>query len=126
MNTQYAYAYVNKGWAQAEVLKIIFRKLEVCTGSNALEWATKEVSYWLNERALTDEFCNEPAIIADFDKEVDVGSVKRGRAAANYGDTRNLKFGKTYTHARLTVSRKFIIKNLLDENGKGIDTGWFS
>jgi hypothetical protein len=123
MNTQYAYAYVHKGWAQAEVLKIIFRKLEVCTGSNALEWATKEVSYWLNERALTDEFCNEPAIIADYDKEVDVGSVKRGRAAANYGDTRNLKFGKTYTHARLTVSRKFIIKNLLDENGKGIDTG---
>ena len=123
MNTQYAYAYVFKNWAQAEVLKIIFRKLEVCTGSNALEWANKEVSYWLNERVLTDEFCNEPTIIADYDKTVDVGSVKRGRAAANYGDTSKLKFGKTYTHARLTVSRKFVIKNLLDENGKGIDTG---
>ena len=27
MNTQYAYAYVFKNWAQAEVLKIIFLKL---------------------------------------------------------------------------------------------------
>ena len=27
MNTQYAYAYVHKDWAQAEVLKIIFRKI---------------------------------------------------------------------------------------------------
>ena len=27
MNTQYAYAYVHKGWAQAEVLKIIFFKI---------------------------------------------------------------------------------------------------
>ena len=122
-NIQTSYAYTFQNWGPADVLKVTFRKLEICTGSNALEWSNKEVTFWLNERALTDEFCNDPIVLGKGDKVIDVASVDAGLTAGTYGEAALLPLGETFTHVRLTVDRKFTLKNKLDANGKGINTG---
>ena len=107
--THYPYVY-----GDAAVLKIIMRKLELCTGFQGGH------SFNIREEA----FCNDALVIGEGDKEIDITSVDAGSAIAAYGDTDLLvPLGETFTHVRLTIDKKFVIKNFLDANGKGLNTG---
>ena len=106
--THYPYVY-----GDAAVLKIIMRKLELCTGFQGGH------SFNIREEA----FCNDALTIGEGDKEIDITSVDVGLAVAAYGKSALLPLGETYTHVRLTLDKKFVMKNFLDANGKGLNTG---
>ena len=106
--THYPYVY-----GDAAVLKIIMRKLELCTGFQGGH------SFNIREEA----FCNDALVIGEGDKEIDITSVDAGLAVAAYGKSALLPFGETYTHVRLTIDKKFVMENFLDANGKGLNTG---
>ena len=120
-NTQTSYAQ-NTQWGPADIMEVTFRKLEVCRGSNALFWQLREDYIEMNEKVLTEEYCNDPIVIGSGDETFDIASVEESQSAGNYGSVDNLPPGETFTHIRLTVDRKFTIRNKLDENGKGIAT----
>ena len=120
-NTQISYAQ-NTQWGPADIMEVTFRKLELCRGSNALFWQLKEDFIEMNEKVLTEEYCNNPIVIGSGDETFDIASVEESQSAGNYGSVDNLPPGETFTHVRLTVDRKFTIRNKLDENGKGIAT----
>ena len=77
----------------ADVYKVTMRKVELCTASTGVT------------------SCENPVIIGSGDKVIDIASVAAGSAAASYGDPALLPLGETYTHMRVTIDRKFIIKN---------------
>jgi hypothetical protein len=106
--THYPYVY-----GDAAVLKIIIRKLEICTGFQGGH------SFNIREEA----FCNDALVIGEGDEIVDISGVNAGETAAAYGQSALLPFGETYTHVRLTLDKKFVMKNFLDVNGKGLNTG---
>ena len=107
--THYPYVY-----GDAAVLKIIMRKLELCTGFQGGH------SFNIREEA----FCNDATVIGEGDKIVDISGVNAGETAAAYGDPDAMvPLGETFTHVRLTIDKKFVIKNFLDANGKGLNTG---
>jgi len=107
--THYPYVY-----GDAAVLKIIMRKLELCTGFQGGH------SFNIREEA----FCNDALVIGEGDKIVDISGVNAGETAAAYGDPDAMvPLGETFTHVRLTIDKKFVIKNYLDSNGKGLNTG---
>jgi len=106
--THYPWVY-----GDAAVFKIIMRKLEVCTGFQGGH------SFNIREEA----FCNDALVIGEGDQEIDITSVDAGLAVAAYGKSALLPFGETYTHVRLTLDKKFVMKNFLDANGKGLNTG---
>ena len=120
-NTQTSYAQ-NIQWGPADIMEVTFRKLELCRGSNALFWQLREDYIEMNEKVLTEEYCNDPIVIGSGDETFDIASVEESQSAGNYGSVDNLPPGETFTHIRLTVDRKFTIRNKLDENGKGIAT----
>jgi hypothetical protein len=106
--THYPWVY-----GDAAVFKIIMRKLELCTGFQGGH------SFNIREKA----FCNDALVIGEGDQEIDITSVEAGLAVAAYGKSALIPFGETYTHVRLTIDKKFVMKNFLDANGKGLDTG---
>ena len=77
----------------ADVYKVTMRKVELCTASTGVT------------------SCENPVVIGSGDKVVDIASVSAGSAAASYGDPALLPLGETYTHMRVTIDRKFVIKN---------------
>ena len=77
----------------ADVYKVTMRKVELCTGSTGVT------------------NCENAVVIGSGDKVVDIASVSAGSAAASYGDPAFLPLGETYTHMRVTIDRKFVIKN---------------
>ena len=85
----------------AEVYKVTMKKVELCTSSTSV----------------TD--CTNSVTIGTGDKVVDVAAVGQGAVAAAYGDPALLPLGETYTHMRVTVDRKFVIKSksVLDPDG---------
>ena len=92
----------------ADVYKVIMRKVELCTGYTVVDF----------DDVGTAAACQNAVTIGSGDKEVDIASVTAGSAAANYGDPALLPLGETYTHMRVTVDRKFIIRS-----ESAIDTG---
>ena len=100
-------------YGDAAVFKIIMRKLEVCTGFQG--------GHSFNIRK--EAFCNDALVIGEGDQEIDITSVDAGLAIADYGKSALLPFGETFTHVRLTIDKKFVMKNFLDANGKGLNTG---
>ena len=76
----------------ASVYKVTMKKLEMCTSSTGV----------------TD--CGNAIIIGQGEKVVDVASVDAGAVAGSYGDAALLPLGVTYTHMRVTILRKFVIK----------------
>lgn len=120
-NIQTTYAEYTQ-WGPADYLGVTFRKLELCTDSNALYWQLREDFTEMNQKVLTEEYCKDPIVLGSGDKLIDVASVPVGESAGIYGDIGEVIVGDTYTHVRLTVSRKFIIRNEVDKNGKGIAT----
>ena len=77
----------------ADVYKVTMRKVELCTGSTGVS------------------SCDNAVVIGTGDKEVDIASVDAGASAASYGEPALLPLGETYTHMRVTIDRKFTIKN---------------
>ena len=77
----------------ADVYKVTMRKLEFCTGSNGV----------------TD--CSDAVVVGSGDTQVDIAAVDAGAAAAAYGEPTLLPLGVTYTHMRVTIDRKFVIRN---------------
>jgi len=77
----------------ADVYKVTMRKVELCTASTGVT------------------SCENPVVIGSGDKVIDIASVAAGSAAASYGDPALLPLGETYTHMRVTIDRKFVIKN---------------
>ena len=112
-NINKAYATNHYPWAygDAATLKIIIRKLELCTGF-------QEGGHSFNIRE--EAFCNDAVVIGEGDKEIDITSVDAGSAVAAYGKSALLPLGETYTHVRLTLDKKFVMKNSLDADGKGL------
>ena len=77
----------------ADVYKVTMRKVELCTGSTGVS------------------SCDNAVVIGTGDKEVDIASVDAGASVASYGEPALLPLGETYTHMRVTIDRKFTIKN---------------
>ncbi len=92
----------------ADVYKVIMRKVELCTGHTAVDF----------DLVNTAAACHDAIVIGSGDQEVDIASVSAGAAAASYGDPALLPLGETYTHMRVTTDRKFIIRS-----ETGISTG---
>ena len=99
-NTQLIFAADWEAKADAEVLKVTMRKVELCTGFQGGDF----------DDILTDAFCNDPVVVGSGDKVVDIASVDAGASAAAYGNPTLLPLGETYTHLRVTIDRKFTIK----------------
>ena len=85
------YAYAVTG--AADVYKVTMRKVELCTGSTGVS------------------SCDNAVVIGTGDKEVDIASVDAGASVASYGEPALLPLGVTYTHMRVTIDRKFTIRN---------------
>ena len=77
----------------AAVYKVTMKKVELCTSSTSVTNCTNSVT------------------IGTGDKVVDVAAVGQGAVAAAYGDPALLPLGETYTHMRVTMDRKFVIKS---------------
>ena len=83
----------------ADVYKVTMKKVELCTASTSV----------------TD--CENPIVIGNTEKTVDIAATDAGSAAANYGDPALLPLGETYTHMRVTIDRKFTIQADLTVSG---------
>ena len=85
----------------AAVLKVTMKKIELCTSSTSI----------------TD--CTNSVTIGTGNKVIDIAAVGEGAVAAAYGDPALLPLGETYTHMRVTIDRKFVIKSgsVLDPAG---------
>jgi len=81
------------GTGSAAVYKVTMRKVEMCTGSTGIT------------------NCDGAVVIGTGDKVVDIASVGAGAAAGSYGNPALLPLGTTYTHMRVTIDRKFVIKS---------------
>ncbi len=86
-----AQSYAGNG--KAAVYKVTMRKVEMCTGSTGVT------------------SCDNAVVIGSGDTVVDIASVDAGASAASYGDPALLPLGETYTHMRVTIDRKFVIKS---------------
>ena len=96
-------AVVVKG--AADVYKVTMRKLEMCTGSTGVT------------------NCDGAVVIGSGAQTVDIAAVDAGAVAGSYGDAALLPLGETYTHMRVTIDRKFVIKTAaaIDTTGDGPD-----
>ena len=100
------YAYAVTG--AADVYKVTMRKVELCEGYTVVDF----------DDVGTDAACKNAVTIGTGDLVVDIASVSAGSAAASYGNPALLPLGSTYTHMRVTVDKKFIIRS-----ESAIDTG---
>jgi len=78
---------------KADLYKVTMRKVELCTASTGVT------------------SCENGVVIGSGDVEVDITSAGAGAAAAAYGNPTLLPLGVTYTHMRVTIDRKFVIRN---------------
>ena len=76
----------------ATVYKVTMKKVELCESSTGVD------------------NCEGSVVLADREQEIDIASVDAGAEAATYGDVALLPLGTTYTHMRVTISRKFTIR----------------
>ena len=85
----------------ADKYEVTMRKVEMCTGSTGIT------------------NCDNAVVLGTGDKAVDIAAVDAGAAAGSYGDPALLPLGETYTHMRVTIDRKFVIKSgeQLDPSG---------
>ena len=84
----------------ASVYKVTMTKLEMCTASTGVT------------------NCDGAVVIGSGAKTIDIAAVDAGAVAGAYGNVALLPLGVTYTHLRVTIDRKFVIKT-----SSAIDTG---
>ena len=87
----------------ATVYKITMKKVELCESSTGVD------------------NCAGAIVLANREQEIDIASVGAGAEAASYGDVTLLPLGTTYTHMRVTISRKFTIRADITVSGIGTD-----
>ena len=89
----------------ASVYKVTMKKLELCTASTGVT------------------VCTGAVVIGEGAKVVDIAAVDAGAVAGAYGNAALLPLGETYTHMRVTIDRKFVIKTsaAIDTTGDGPD-----
>ena len=97
-----ANSYAAKG--VASVYKATMRKVELCTGSTSVT------------------SCDGSVTIGSGDKIIDIAAVDAGAVAGSYGDITLLPLGETYTHIRVTIDRKFVIKSATIDTGSSGNT----
>ena len=85
-----SYAATVKG--AASVYKVTMKKVELCTGSTGVT------------------VCTGAVVIGSGAQTVDIAAVDAGAVAGSYGNAALLPLGETYTHMRVTIDRKFVIK----------------
>ena len=93
------------GTGKAAVYKVTMRKVEMCTGSTGIT------------------NCDGAVVMGTGDQVVDIASVDAGASAASYGDPALLPLGTTYTHMRVTIDRKFVIKSGEQIDPTGLASG---
>ena len=76
----------------ASVYKVTMKKVELCTASTGVT------------------VCTGAVVIGSGAKVVDIAAVDAGAVAGAYGNAALLPLGETYTHMRVTIDRKFVIK----------------
>lgn len=94
-------AFAATATGNADVYKVTMRKIELCTGYTVVDF----------DNVNTENACQGSVVIGTGDLQVDIASVTAGSAASTYGDPALLPLGETYTHMRVTVDRKFVIKS---------------
>ena len=99
-----ATSYANVTGAAAKY-EVTMRKVEMCTGSTGIT------------------NCDNAVVLGTGDKAVDIAAVDAGAAAGSYGDPALLPLGETYTHMRVTIDRKFVIKSGEQLNPSGAASG---
>ena len=82
---------LNAETGAATVYKITMKKIELCESSTGVD------------------NCVGAIVLADTELEIDIAAATAGAAAAAYGNVALLPLGTTYTHMRVTISRKFTI-----------------
>ena len=89
----------------ASVYKVTMKKVELCTASTGVT------------------VCTGAVVIGEGAKVVDIASVDAGAVAGSYGNAALMPLGVTYTHMRVTIDRKFIIKtsSAIDTTGDNAD-----
>ena len=80
------------GLGAATVYKVIMKKAELCTGSTGVT------------------SCDGAVIFGNETKTMDIAAVDAGATAAEYGSSALFPLGETYTHLRVTIDRKFVVK----------------
>jgi hypothetical protein len=83
---------LNAETGPATVYKVTMKKVELCESSTGVG------------------SCVGSVVLANRELEIDIASVDAGVKAAAYGDVALLPLGTTYTHMRVTISRKFTIR----------------
>ena len=98
-----SYAATVKG--AASVYKVTMKKVELCTGSTGVT------------------VCTGAVVIGSGAQVVDFAAADAGAVAGSYGNAALLPLGVTYTHLRVTIDRKFVIKTsaAIDTTGSGPD-----
>ena len=108
-NTQITYGNTFTAKGDAATLKVTMKQVEICTGFQGGNF----------DDILTDAFCNNALVIGTGDQEIDIAGVDAGASAASYGKPTLLPLGETYTHMRVTVDKKFILKTVGPINAGG-------
>jgi len=76
----------------ASVYKVTMKKVELCTASTGVT------------------VCTGAVVLGSHTKVVDIAAVDAGAVAGSYGNAALMPLGTTYTHMRVTIDRKFVIK----------------
>ena len=87
----------------ATVYKVTMKKVELCESSTGVD------------------NCVGAIVLANREQEIDIASVDAGAEAALYGDVTLLPLGTTYSHMRVTISRKFTIRADITVSGIATD-----
>ena len=76
----------------ASVYKVNMTKLELCTASTGVT------------------VCTGAVVIGEGQQEVDIAAADAGAVAGSFGNAALMPLGTTYSHMRVTIDRKFVIK----------------
>ena len=85
----------------ASVYKVTMKKLELCTASTGVT------------------VCTGAVVIGEGAQVIDIAAADAGAVAGSYGSAALLPLGTTYTHMRVTIDRKFVIKTTI------VPKGWY-
>ena len=87
----------------ADVYKVLMHKVELCTGHTVGDF---------DDTSTSTTQCQNAVVIGESTAgvEVDIASVDEGAAAGSFGNPALLPLGETYTHMRVHINRKMIIR----------------
>jgi hypothetical protein len=87
---------------QATTYEVTVQKIELCASGSSIDGT-----------GASAPVCVDPYVVGTTTSSFDIASALAGGALGNYANINTLPAGKTYTHIRLTLSRRFDIAGLL-------------